>query len=570
MPEQEGTDLRWILAVVRRWWWLIIGCALLAGIVAFFVTTRMKPEYEATVVLLVQPAQSNQGSEVSVLTAGERLALTYSQMVKGRSVLDVVIKNNQLNETPEQLAKRVKATPVSDTQLLRLTVTDQSPDQSVLLANGIAEAFIQYNQNLQSERYEGSLKNIEDKLLVNSTKIDELQSQIIDLKTQQNISDSIKAQLENMLFDYRSNYELLQLSENSTQDQLDEIKQQISNAQTRVATLATTSLQLGTEIENKQVLLDRAQNEYNTLHQDFNDMQATMVNAADAVIITEPASTAKPVDQNKLVYIGLAGLVSAALALGIAFLNEYLNDVIRTPEDVSRTIGLNPIGSISVMKDPEGGLIAITQPRSPAAESFRVLATNIGMSNLDKPLHTLLITSPNAREGKSLTVANLSVAFAQRETNVIAVDIDLRIPRLHQLFGLPQSKGLTGSLLDGSAAKQLKQVEKVERLRILPSGSLPPNPAEVIASGRMRKVLRELVQDADLLLVDCPPVLPVTDATILATMVDGVVLIVHTNQTHRRDLKDAVERLRNVDACLLGVVMNFMPNHKGRYYQYYQ
>jgi capsular exopolysaccharide synthesis family protein len=149
------------------------------------------------------------------------------------------------------------------------------------------------------------------------------------------------------------------------------------------------------------------------------------------------------------------------------------------------------------------------------------------------------------------------------------VDADLRMPQLHNLFGIDQGTGLTGAMLDGHAEDHLIQSE-VEGLRLLTSGDLPPNPAEMVASGRMRNVLKALAHDADMLLIDCPPVLPVADATILASMVDGVLLVVRANRTSRKELRDAVENLHKVGGRLLGVVLNGVPGHgSGYYYEYY-
>ena len=160
------------------------------------------------------------------------------------------------------------------------------------------------------------------------------------------------------------------------------------------------------------------------------------------------------------------------------------------------------------------------------------------------------------------------MALAQRELQVVLVDGDLRLPRLHELFALGLGAGLTGSLLDGAADIHLKQ-GVVERLKVLTSGSLPPNPTEVVASKRMSALLKRLSQGAVLVLVDSPPVLPVADASVLASRVDGVMLVVQANRTHRRDLQTAVENLRKVGANLLGVVLNGVWSRDARYYQYY-
>ena len=150
---------------------------------------------------------------------------------------------------------------------------------------------------------------------------------------------------------------------------------------------------------------------------------------------------------------------------------------------------------------------------------------------------------------------------------MVAVDADLRLPRLHKLFNLDQGLGLTGSLLEGNGAENLKVVG-VDGLRVLTSGDLPPNPAEVLASPRMRKLLDNLAQEADLVLIDTSPVLPVADAAILASQVDGVLLIVQADQTRRQDVRDAADNLQKSGGHLVGVVLNGVPSQSDRYYRY--
>ena len=701
MPDQEGIELRSIFAVIRRWIWLIVGCMLLAALAAFIVTSAISSNYEATATLLIQPAQDTRSNEYNVLVAGERLALTYSEMLKGRAVLDVVISQNKLDETADSLASKITAQPVRDTQLIRLTVKDSSPSQAALLANAIAEAFIEHVQTLQKERYAGSLSNLEDEMGALSSQMDEIEAKIQTLNAKRIENEAELAQLDSLLAEYRSNYQqmqqdyqtaqlslaalidrvsiaeaaqpsstapattatvtllfdqssaigegsysgetygkmlvarpvleaaitklaldmdasllarrikvtsvpgtqLIQLSVVDSnvsqailladaiaevfieqmhesegkpytdrlanlQTQMDELQLRIGGAQIDIASLTSDNLKVEAEIASLENQLAGYRSDYRTLQQDYSGMQLTVANAADAVVVTEPASIPKKSAQHRGLYIALATLVSAMLTIGAAFLMEYLSDVVRTPDDVRRAVSLSTLGSICMIEEPENGLVAITQSRSPAAEAFRVLATNIRISGLDQPLRTILVTSPNAQEGKSLVVANLASALAQRELRVVVIDADLRLPRLHRLFGLNQGKGLTGSLLDGLASEQLRHTS-IEGLRVLTSGDLPANPAELVASARMLKLLDEIAQDTDLVLIDCPPVLPVADATILASMVDGVLLVVRADNTRRHEMVESVENLRKVGGCLLGVVLNGVSSRSDHYYNYY-
>jgi non-specific protein-tyrosine kinase len=200
-------------------------------------------------------------------------------------------------------------------------------------------------------------------------------------------------------------------------------------------------------------------------------------------------------------------------------------------------------------------LIALRDPRSPAAEAYRTLRTNIQFSSLDKPLHTLLATSTAPDEGKSTTLANLAITMAQAEQRVILVDCDLRRPSLHALFDLPNDAGLTSMILSPEEAEPLQE-SGVPGLRLLTSGPLPPRPADILGSKRMEAVIARLRDEADIVLFDTPPVVAVTDAAVLATRMDGVLLVFQAGTTSRERARQARQILEKVKANIVGVVLN--------------
>lgn len=202
-------------------------------------------------------------------------------------------------------------------------------------------------------------------------------------------------------------------------------------------------------------------------------------------------------------------------------------------------------------------LITLADPTSPVSEAYRALRTNLTFASLDKPLRTLMLTSPGADEGKSTVLANLAVSIAQTERHVLAVDCDLRRPCLHELFGLPNDAGLTTLFSDADAlANPPIQQTSVPTLSVLTSGPLPAVPADLVASRRMEEIIAWLAEQAELVLFDSPPINAVADATILATRVDGVLLAVRERRTRREAVLEARERLARVNAHLLGAVLS--------------
>ncbi|MGB9775268.1 MAG: CpsD/CapB family tyrosine-protein kinase [Anaerolineae bacterium] len=212
-------------------------------------------------------------------------------------------------------------------------------------------------------------------------------------------------------------------------------------------------------------------------------------------------------------------------------------------------------------------LITLTDPRSPAAEAYRTLRTNLTFAGLDQPIETLVVTSPAPERGKSIAAANLAVTMAQGEHRTILVDADLRRPALHEIFGISNERGLTTMFVDPQARTEPPLVEVgVENLWLLPSGPLPPNPADLLGSRRMEEIIAVLRSRADILIFDAPPVIAVTDAAVLGMKVDGVLLVVAAGRTRREQARQARELLERARVRVVGAVLTDVPAAMARRY----
>ncbi len=217
---------------------------------------------------------------------------------------------------------------------------------------------------------------------------------------------------------------------------------------------------------------------------------------------------------------------------------------------------------------PAANLITLTEPRSAAAEAYRTLRTNLMFSSVENPISTLVVTAPAEGEGKSLVLANLAVTFAQSGHRTILVDSDLRRPTQHTLWGLDNARGLTTMMLDDSAlaSPPLASVG-VDNLQVLPAGELPPTPADVLGSQRMIDIIGLLKARAQYVLFDSPPVLAAADAALLASRLDGVLLVVRAGHTRREHAARAREALERVHARIVGAVLSNAPRERaGSYY----
>jgi capsular exopolysaccharide synthesis family protein len=220
---------------------------------------------------------------------------------------------------------------------------------------------------------------------------------------------------------------------------------------------------------------------------------------------------------------------------------------------------------------PAPTLVAHVEPKSPAAEAYRTLRTSIQFAGLDHKCRSIVVTSSSPGEGKSTTVANFGVVLAQTGSRVCLVDSDLRRPTLHRIFGLANTRGLTTALLDGSPLTEIAQPTAVPNLAVVTSGPLPPNPAELVGSNRMREALEAAAADYDMVLLDSPPVVSVADAVALATFADGVVMVVQTGKVPHEVIRRATGQILAVKGRILGVVMNGVNlKRDGYYYDYYR
>src|SRR5262249_10820417 len=240
-----------------------------------------------------------------------------------------------------------------------------------------------------------------------------------------------------------------------------------------------------------------------------------------------------------------------------------------TPEEVDRVLALPVLGHVPAIPAHQSVLMAALPAGSPVAESYRALRSAISFAAVDHPLRTLLVSSAGQGEGKTLTSTNLAIALALEGRRVILVDTDLRRPTVHRLLECEMRPGLT-DLLVGTAALEeaLRPFPEAAGLRVLPSGAIPPNPAELVNSAPMEELIHRLSEEADIVLFDGPPCLPVTDAVLLSAKVDGVLLVADVAEARRAGLKYAGEQFERARARLIGLVFNKVSGNVAAGYQY--
>ena len=214
-------------------------------------------------------------------------------------------------------------------------------------------------------------------------------------------------------------------------------------------------------------------------------------------------------------------------------------------------------------------LIVNTKPKSPISESYRSIRTNIQFANLDKNLQTIMVTSPTAREGKTTTLSNVALAMADADHRVLIVDCDMRKPRIHKVFEISNIYGMAEILLHGGDYKKALNPTSNENLYIITAGKIPSNPSELLYSNAMKNLIQNLKKDFEYIFIDTPPVVPVTDAAIMSNYVDGVILVCASGVIEIELAQKAKESLENVNANILGVVLNKINTKNDKYSSYY-
>lgn len=319
-------------------------------------------------------------------------------------------------------------------------------------------------------------------------------------------------------------------------------------------------------------------------HEENRIVEAGQIGSVRIIDRAEPPE--HPIKPRKKMNLLLGFVLGLGLGVGLSFIREYFDSSLKSIEDIER-LNFTVLGSIPFIASQKQGkkatdmngkvlqiesrLITHFEPKSPVSESYRTLRTNIQYAKADAPVKTAMVTSSGPGEGKSTSVANLAITFAQTGARTLLVDTDLRRPILHGIFRHSREEGLTNVLAGGRRIDTVLKKTEIDNLTLMTAGVLPPNPSELLASEAMARFIEDVKSRFDMVLFDSPPVIAVTDAAVLATRMDGIILVVRSGRTDRESIVRSRILLGNVKADILGVLVNAMnvDHMYGSYYNYY-
>lgn len=511
-------DLRQLARSALKWWWLVVALPVLFGSLAFVYTSRQAPLYLAEVSLDVRTSSTND-SAYDVLLGSERQAKTYQRLVKDPAVLGAAAARIEPAIDTVTLALKIKSRVDTGTSLLIVGVSDEDPGRAAEIANVIAQELV----GVVEARNEESVRE----------RTTELQARIDDLKTE---IDDKRAQI--LEFERSEN-----ASSDEVRNQIDDLTEDIARDQANIQLFQT---QIGTIVANP----------------------------GDTVRIFSNAVAPRfPYAPQKMLNVILGILAGMMLAAALVFLLDYLDNTVKSTLDFPAIVGgplLATVRNIDKLKPGRTQLFMLDDPKGVPAESIRLLRTNIEFASATRELVTISLTSPNPGEGKSTIAANLAVALAQAGFLTTLIDADLRRPTQHRIFGVPNDRGLSTLLAYPEREWQWAAHDTMlTNLKVISSGPIPPNPADLLSLDRLRQILQELREVVDVIIVDSPPVLAVSDPLIIAAHVDGTALVTVGGKTRLDQLKRAVQILHRGAPRIIGVVLN-QQGEKGDGGYYYQ
>lgn len=444
----EEIDIKELLTYIKEKIW-IVGIALVLSVTTSLIYTNVikQPIYKSSTTYVLISNSNNEGITTSEVTLNEKLIATYKEIIKSRNILEKVINNLSLDMTTQELSRTISVEQVSSSSMIKITVTNEDPEQARNIAQTIGEEFSKEIESL----YKISNLGLVDKALVPTVAANE---------------------------------------------------------------------------SNKKEMI--------------------MINGG-----------------------------ALALSLMVVFILFYFDNTVKDQEQVEEKTNLPVLGSVPLLskkkEDKSKDLIVHNDPKSPISEGIRTIRTNLQFSNVDTINKKIMITSSMPGEGKSFTSANLATAFAQDGNKVLIVDCDMRKGRVHKIFEISNSKGLSNLLIDDIEKNYKKYIKKtkIENLEVLPAGIVPPNPSELLNSEANKKLIKILEKQYDYIIFDCVPINGLPDSLIMTNLVNKVMIVCAANVTPTELLQKTKTSLQNVDAEIAGIIVNKTKTTYNKYYGHY-
>jgi len=616
MPQYE-LNIRDYLRIIRRRRWTIIFSFVLVLLLTIFYTNQQTPVYQTSTMVKIEQRTTFTGllAEYFSYNPGDVIA-TEQNIITSYKVLEELSRRMGLineNSSYQEIEKEVNALVgmvstqrVETSNAIRIKVTSDNPAKAAAVANTLAKVYADISFEERNKETAEARRFIEDQLILVESKLQNAEENLRRFQESGKASGSeillrdklsnLKLQLSTFLDKYTEKHPLVI-----------KLREQIQDMEEKLKDLPSE------EIELSRLKREVSMNEgsYDLLNKKYKEALITESQKFEPVIILNPApEPTSPIKPNKPLNMIVGTVVGLMLGFVFASVRENLDTSIGTIEEVEEYLRIPVLGLIPhIYVDKkrfkglnpheektarlQANLVLQYDPKSVFAEAYRALQTNIKIVRIKEgEKKVILITSATINEGKTITAANYAVATAQTGARVLLIDMDLRKPILHRIFGVQREPGITDVLIGNAKLEEstkgvsdflvggldvdsLLRIPGIENLKLLPAGFMPPNPTTLLNSEGLRELLQRFKNEFDLIVLDCPPVLPVADAIILGDMVDAVLLVYQVGRVARGALRRASTQLTNANVSILGVVLNKitaaeMEMGHAYYYYYYK
>ncbi|NLF40790.1 polysaccharide biosynthesis tyrosine autokinase [bacterium] len=591
-------DVRTYARIILKYAPLIVIIGVVSTSLAFLYSWYTTPVYEAKTLIQIERENTRVFSPMESMFYGDNRDLDFYQtqykLLKSRSLIKATLDRlaamgmpfePQGVNAPEQrisaFLRKIAVRPEPRSQLVQISVEDESPERAMNYANTLAEMYIKESINRRMTVAMGYLTWLKDQVLNQQKAVTNAETALQMFKRDRNVEEyqkEIAIKRDALIEMQRSLAGLKQTQLVSTnlskvdafklEQQIGDIEEEINAAKTGINEMEKVGVQF--RMLEQQLLTARTlyedlltkSSEY-SLVKDFQPRNISVVDKAEL-----PQVPTRPRTVLNLFFGLLFGLV---FGVGLSFFMEYLDDTIKSPTDVEAFLRVPYLGLIPSAGRGDTAIEGIveSQPKGSIAESYRAIRTNILFSS-DRAVKSLLFTSSGPGEGKTTTALNVSEVMARAGDRTVLIDADMRRPRLHKILSLDdQTKGLSNYLVGNAGLADIIQRTPIESLNVIAAGPIPPNPVELLNSQRLSELLNTLAQQYDRVIIDSPPIIAVTDAAILSRLVTGVVIAVHGGRAHRDIVKRGIETIKNVNGVVLGVILNNVNIYRASYYDYY-
>ena len=508
-------DLRQYITPLLKWWWLLLASMFIAAVSSFVAVYNQPNTFQAHATLMIGNFILDPNPSSNEYYLAQQLALTYADIANRELIQE---QTRQALGLPYLPSNYVRAIPNSS--MIEISVTDTDPAQAQLVANELTNQLIESSPSGINPQDEERQKFVADQL-------DKLQVQI-----KQTQSDIEKLQQ--------------QYAELTSARQIADVQSQINTLQQKLTSLRSYYASLLTN---------------------------TQKGATNTITVLEPAGLPTvPTGPNRPLVVVLAAGIGLSLAGLAAYGIEAIDTSVKTTDELSAIFKSPILGSISVIPNGNNNglsIFVLDEPRSPISDAFRLLRTNIEFENLKHTYKSILVTSSEASEGKSVITVNLAASIAQKnDQKVLLIDGDLRKPTLHKAFGVRNQNGLSDICLGNAKISDALISGRIEELKFIPAGTPPPSPVELLSSTKMSQTMDELKTRADIIIVDSPPIF-LPDTVVLSGLVDGVLIVVDIGHTRKKSLQNLINQVQKTGAQVIGVVANRIPESESYYYDHY-